>query len=155
MRSQETLALFFSLRFLPSSEKYCLWTYMPAGLADSADGETACSRSGAWPAAWLHVSAGPSRPSARGSRGAGKSPVGDSQDKSPLLAYSSSIWVVVRRRAWGDRMGWSINNPIHQELLANGFKHVHGRLPCFSALTRHIASLNLTTACWNARRGVS
>ncbi|TNN55170.1 hypothetical protein EYF80_034615 [Liparis tanakae] len=51
-------------------------SYMPAGLADSADGETVRSR--------------------RGSIGAGKSPVGGSQDASPLPAYSSSIWVVVR-----------------------------------------------------------
>lgn len=57
-------------------------TYMAAGLADSADGETVGSRSAVWP----RISAGPSRRSARGSRGDEKSPVGDSQDTSPLLA---------------------------------------------------------------------
>lgn len=79
---------------------------MPAGLADSADGETVFSRSGAWPSAWPCVSAGPSKRSDRGSRGAEKSPVGDSQDRSPLLAYNRSIWVVVRLRAWGTRKVW-------------------------------------------------
>lgn len=79
---------------------------MAAGLADSADGETVFSRSGVWPSVWPCVSAGPSRRSERGSRGAENSPVGDSQDRSPLLAYSSSIWVVVRLRAWGTRIVW-------------------------------------------------
>lgn len=87
-------------------EKAACNTYMPAGLADSADGETVCSRSGVWPSAWPCMSAGPSGRSERGSRGAENSPVGDSQDSSPLLAYSSSIWVVVRLRAWGTRIVW-------------------------------------------------
>lgn len=93
----------------PESErlrKVALNTYMPAGLADSADGETVCSRSGVWPSAWPCMSVGLSSRSVRGSRWAEKSPVGDSQDRSPLLAYSSSIWVVVRLRAWGTRLVW-------------------------------------------------
>lgn len=58
-------------------------TYTPAGLAGGADGEAVCSRAKLWPGASPGTSAGPS---ARGSRGDGMSPVGDTQDKFPLLA---------------------------------------------------------------------
>lgn len=89
---------------------------MPAGLADSADGETVCSRSGIWPSALPCVSAGPSRRSERGSKGAEKSPVGDSQDRSPLPAYNNSIWVVVRLRAWGSRIVWPNIQLTHESM---------------------------------------
>lgn len=91
-------------------------SYMAAGRADSADGETVCSRSGVWPSAWPCMSVGASRRSERGSRGAEKSPVGDSQDRSPLLAYSSSIWVVVRLRAWGTKIVW-LNTQLTHKLM--------------------------------------
>lgn len=75
-------------------------TYKLTGLAVSGDGDTACSRSWSCPEVWPRVSDWPSHCSESDGRGEGKSPVGASQDRSPLLAYSSSIWVAARRRAW-------------------------------------------------------
>lgn len=138
---------------------------MPAGLEDWADGKTVCSRSGVWPTAWPCISASPSRRSERGSRGAEKSPAADSQDRSPLLAYSSSIWVVVRLRAWGSRffnipsatknyssccsLIWNLIRETVHILFTECHIFMHSSSPYSSVWIHHIASSDLRPAYWN------
>lgn len=87
-------------------------TYTVTGLEVSEDGDAVCSRSWVCPNTWLCVS------DKSAGRGDGKSPVGGSQDRSPLLAYSSSIWVAARLRAWENTsMNWLSTSLIQQSPL--------------------------------------
>lgn len=122
-------------------------TYMVTGLGARGDGDTLCSRSWVCPNPWLCGSDRPSCRSKSAGRGDRKSPVGDSQVRSPLLAYSSSIWVAARLRAWeSTSMNWPTASLIKQIPLNPSNIRAYS-VPYFLVWIHHTASSDLTLVC--------